>query len=480
MEEKELIFYGPFFGALLRVRDRISRLADGEELIQWEGSNDASRSRLRPVPSLEYLSLQALAQNAGHIMSLGYAPDSLGRRLGYMICNLRKMDIRIFELFVGTYQREIRVKDCSLLTGDQVLKTLRNLNDPKSLKVLQLEQCTQFAADTVIKKALAWYSNSLPSLRVISLEGACQLSPTGLKALVMSAPALSSVNLSHCALLTNVGIKILANSLKSTLRELNISYCPKIDAMDVHLSLMELEHLEALSVAGIYAVCDRFVSYILCALGHNIKKLDFADCPSLTKYALQHIAHYSRGLLSLNLSNLVGLPNMGLEYLGDGCRRIETLKLCANRFSDDTIAAFLEASGQSLKELSLNHVKEVGSQTAYSIAKYSTNLLSLDLSGCKKITDQALGLIVDSCKSLKLLKLFCCTQITDVFLNRHTNPMVHIVGLQSTSSQDIVSHFESSEDFLEYSPLKFLSDDTDRKNSGSSEPVLKKRRLSFQ
>ncbi|XP_027180750.1 uncharacterized protein LOC113779381 [Coffea eugenioides] len=409
MEEKELIFYGPFFGALLRVRDRISRLADGEELIQWEGSNDASRSRLRPVPSLEYLSLQALAQNAGHIMSLGYAPDSLGRRLGYMICNLRKMDIRIFELFVGTYQREIRVKDCSLLTGDQVLKTLRNLNDPKSLKVknlnlsnffllihvelmsgevLQLEQCTQFAADTVIKKALAWYSNSLPSLRVISLEGACQLSPTGLKALVMSAPALSSVNLSHCALLTNAGIKILANSLKSTLRELNISYCPKIDAMDVHLSLMELEHLEALSVAGIYAVCDRFVSYILCALGHNIKKLDFADCPSLTKYALQHIAHYSRGLLSLNLSNLVGLPNMGLEYLGDGCRRIETLKLCANRFrflrlvfnvvvvrfsysdklvcdcakrvlSDDTIAAFLEASGQSLKELSLNHVKEL-------------------------------------------------------------------------------------------------------------------------
>nr|XP_027082975.1 F-box/LRR-repeat protein 17-like [Coffea arabica] len=343
-------------------------------------------------------------------------------------------------------------------------------------QVLQLEQCTQFAADTVIKKALAWYSNSLPSLRVISLEGACQLSPTGLKALVMSAPALSSVNLSHCALLTNVGIKILANSLKSTLRELNISYCPKIDAMDVHLSLMELEHLEALSVAGIYAVCDRFVSYILCALGHNIKKLDFADCPSLTKYALQHIAHYSRGLLSLNLSNLVGLPNMGLEYLGDGCRRIETLKLCANRFSDDTIAAFLEASGQSLKELSLNHVKEVGSQTAYSIAKYSTNLLSLDLSGCKKITDQALGLIVDSCKSLKLLKLFCCTQITDVFLNRHSNPMVHIVGLQSTSSRDIVSHFESSEDFLEYSPLKFLSDDTDRKNSGSSEPVLKKRR----
>jgi DNA repair protein RAD7 len=35
----------------------------------------------------------------------------------------------------------------------------------------------------------------------------------------------------------------------------------------------------------------------------------------------------------------------------------------------------------------------------------------LDLSFCRELTNEALGLIVDSCSSLKMLKLFGCTQV---------------------------------------------------------------------
>lgn len=54
---------------------------------------------------------------------------------------------------------------------------------------------------------------------------------------------------------------------------------------------------------------------------------------------------------------------------------------------------------------------QVAHHTALSLAKHTRNLESLDLSWCRDMTDEALGLIVDSCLSLKLLKLFGCTQV---------------------------------------------------------------------
>lgn len=46
-----------------------------------------------------------------------------------------------------------------------------------------------------------------------------------------------------------------------------------------------------------------------------------------------------------------------------------------------------------------------------SLARHSRNLNSLDLSWCRELKEEALGLIVDSCSSLKVLKVFGCTQV---------------------------------------------------------------------
>ncbi|KAG1334288.1 putative DNA repair protein rhp7 [Cocos nucifera] len=62
--------------------------------------------------------------------------------------------------------------------------------------------------------------------------------------------------------------------------------------------------------------------------------------------------------------------------------------------------------------------------------KCSSNLQNLDLSFCRKMTDEALGLIVDNCSNLRILKLFGCNQVTDTFLDGHSNPLVSIIGLR--------------------------------------------------
>ncbi|CAL1412970.1 unnamed protein product [Linum trigynum] len=86
------------------------------------------------------------------------------------------------------------------------------------------------------------------------------------------------------------------------------------------------------------------------------------------------------------------------------------------------IAAFIEASGESLKDLSLNNFKQmrVSRNTALSIARRARNLQSLDLSWCWNL-------------SLKVLKIFECDLLADVLLSGHSIPVVEIIGMKISS-----------------------------------------------
>ncbi|KAG0503880.1 hypothetical protein HPP92_003952 [Vanilla planifolia] len=112
--------------------------------------------------------------------------------------------------------------------------------------------------------------------------------------------------------------------------------------------------------------------------------------------------------------------------------------ILTSTFSDEAIAAFLEASGSALEELVLNNIQKVAGNTSLAISRRcSKTLRSLDLSFCRKITDEALGLIVDSCLKLRILKLFGCTQITDVFFEGHSNSLVKIIGLRGSILEQV-------------------------------------------
>lgn len=104
------------------------------------------------------------------------------------------------------------------------------------------------------------------------------MSDIGLRSLAESAPALQSINLSQCSLLTSNGIYNLATCFEFTLRELYIDDCQNIDAMLILPALKKLKYLEVLSVAGIQTVCDDFVIGIVEECGINMKELVLANC----------------------------------------------------------------------------------------------------------------------------------------------------------------------------------------------------------
>ncbi|KAG4136641.1 hypothetical protein ERO13_D07G019300v2 [Gossypium hirsutum] len=381
----------------------------------------------REVPSLLDLSLCALAKNAEAIVSLNHVPDMLRHKLSRSVSNSRKMDAHFLQLLA-----------------------------PENLIVLQLDLCGSCIPDYVLQDTLAHSSKSLPALVTLSLNGAYRLTDQGLNALALSAPALQSINLSQCSLLTSSGINDLANCFESTLRELYLDECHNIEAMVVLPALKKLKCLEVLSMAGIQTVCDDFVIKMVEACGKNMKELIFASCVELTDVSLKFVGKNCSKLCAIDLSYLRKLTDLSMRYLANGCRSINRLKLCRNGFSDEAIAAFLEASGSSLTELSLNNIALVGLNTAISLSKCSRKLFCLDLSWCRNLTDEALGLVVDSCSSLKLLKLFGCTQITDVFLKGHSNPQVQIIGLKMATLSEFLNVLEPREAPLWYSPVDSL------------------------
>ncbi|KAK8654782.1 hypothetical protein V6N13_107381 [Hibiscus sabdariffa] len=404
------------------------------------------------VPSLLDLSLRGLAKNADAIVSLDHVPDMLRHKLSRLLCDSRKMDAHFLQLLASGSPTEIRINDCSQVTEDEFTKIF-GCCDTNNLTVLQLDLCGSCMPYYILQDTLARSSKSLPALATLSLDGAHRLSDEGLNMLALSAPALQSINLSQCSLLTSAGINNLANCFESTLRELYLDECHNIEAMVVLPALKKLKCLEVLSMAGIPTVCDDFVIQMVEACGKNMKELVFPNCLELTDASIKSVGKNCSKLCAIDLSYLSKLTDKSMRYLANGCRSINKLKLSRNGLSDEAIAAFLEASGSDLTELSLNNIPLVGLNSALALSKCSRKLLSLDLSWCRNLNDEALGLIVDSCLSLKQLKLFGCTQLTDVFLKGHSNPQVQIIGQELRTVSKFLNVLKPQGPPLRYSPI---------------------------
>ncbi|KAK9073674.1 hypothetical protein SSX86_006268 [Deinandra increscens subsp. villosa] len=429
---------GPFSTAMKIIKDRASNMpaeqkkkSDSTPLIWNPKKNNQHRRFMKVVPSLQELCMEIMAENVEAITSLERVPDVIRHKLTQALCDSRKMNHHFFNLLASNSPSEIRVKDCSWLTEDQFTKTFEE-TDASILTVLQLDQCGRCLPDYVLYSTLSHLPSKFSALTNVSLKGACRLSDAGLNALVTSACALRSINLGCCSLLTSEGIINLADKLGSVLKELYIDECFGIDAKSILPALCKLQHLEVLSISRFDTVNDSFIIQLVAVQGHKMKELVVSDCTKLTDKALKFIAKGCPGLCAIDLRNLCKLTDASLGHLANGCQTIQTLKLCRNAFSDEALAAYVEACGGPLTELSLNHVDKVAHQTALSLAKHAKKLQCLDLSWCREMTDECVGLIVDSCLSLEMLKLFGCTQITNVFTEGHSNENVRIIGLQES------------------------------------------------
>ncbi|CAH2072222.1 unnamed protein product [Thlaspi arvense] len=401
---------------------------------------DLNLTAHRTSPTLMELSMRVLAKNSDAIKSLNLVPDHLKSKLSNMVGDLGQVNTRFMQLLIQDSPSEISVRNCVDLEEKDLAQILCDC-DRVSLQELNLNLCGRCVNEISITEFLKRSPNGFPSLTTLSLQGAFSLTDNGLALISRAAPLLRVVNLSYCSYLTFHAVRILADHFGPTLRGLNIGGCLGIKPSEVfESSLIKFEKLSSLSVAGLEGIHDVVVRFFT-SRGSNLTDLSLASCDNLNDGTMWTVGRCCPNLEALDISELDHLTDASLKEIADGCRYLNSVNFTKTRFSDDAVAAFLEVCGGSLNQLCLNNVRDVGQETAISLAKNCQSLRYLDLSWCRKLTEEELRRILSWCSLLRSLRLFGWTQVRDEFLRELSRSQVHIVGLKLTS---IFAHLDDS------------------------------------
>lgn len=134
---------GPFSTAMKIIRDRGAKMSTPhsnsslnkcKSAITWVPNRDRHTQAKRLIPSLLELCLSVLAANADAITSLDGVPDVPRHKLSQLLCDSRKMNKHFFDLLFGGSPTEIRIKDSSWLTEEELTESLRRC-DTRNLVV---------------------------------------------------------------------------------------------------------------------------------------------------------------------------------------------------------------------------------------------------------------------------------------------------------------------------------------------------------
>lgn len=103
------------------------------------------------------------------------------------------------------------------------------------------------------------------------------------------------------------------------------------------------------------------------------------------------------------------------------------------RMRDRAVLALAEGCGGGLlRSLSLNGAAALTDSALLALAAHcGAGLRDLDLSWCRRLTDEGLGLLTDRTPALARLELWGCSRLTPVFLEGHVLPALRIVGRPS-------------------------------------------------
>ena len=232
---------------------------------------------------------------------------------------------------------------------------------------------------------------------------------------------LKSLNLTCCEEITDAGLVSIKRMQQLT--KLSMEYCPQItNASLVHLSGLPLETLSLP-----FEITDddiRHLPVMLCRIKStdinsfsseitdaglvqlarltSLVNLSFSECHRITDAGLRHLAHLK--LKYLILSDCSNVTDEGMKYLS--YMPLTELNLSYSKITDRGLAYLARLR---LESLNLNWCSEI---TDAGIAHISGSKMEyLKLRGCNLLTDASMS-VIGGMPSLKSLELSGCKRIT--------------------------------------------------------------------
>lgn len=217
-------------------------------------------------------------------------------------------------------------------------------------------------------------------------------------------PALKSLDLSHCTELPAATLSKILERHGPSLSELLLLGCTQLGAP----TLMEIAtHCTALT-----SLSFEHTATSPALPGDPAAEAQQHEAVSLLETAVGEVAQaFGERLVSLSLEGCHLLTDKAMQSVAESCGS--------------------GAAASPLRRLSLNNGARITDRTLLALSEHTPHLEEVDLSWCRELTDEGLGILTDRCTRLKRLKVWGCTQLTSVFLEGHARHDLEIVGRPS-------------------------------------------------
>ncbi|KAF4040687.1 putative F-box domain-containing protein [Phytophthora infestans] len=421
-----------YYATMRELRDNRSAAQDArkrrqpvEEVlkVKWTPKHAARTSVLRAdnvVLRLRDLALQSLAEHVEQLPTLEYIDATARHQVARAVVKLRRLKPEVLPLFIFPGVTEIDIPDCSNIDEDTLIRALK---DCAALSVLRLGLCGRCVSDSVIDEL----GDSLKAVEQLQVQGCYRLSDAGCEALVRRcAPSLDAFEISCNQRITKKSVDYFCEL--QNLHSLTLSECPQIGDSCLE-ALKSMKNLRKLQLNQMEKLTDEFIVSLAQSLP-NLEEISVARCSQLTNVAVKGVLEACRGLKVLDVSDLHLITDECFEPVrqhGHALRRVSIR--CCFELTDAAVQHIAFGAKSFLETFEMSSVSQATDVAMTALLEHcAASLTTLDISFCRQIAEDALGILADGTENLRSLVLWGCTQVTARFLTCHPQDELIVTG----------------------------------------------------
>jgi hypothetical protein len=332
--------------------------------------------------------------------------DALGDKLG-VFTHLRLLHTRgqanfsAGALFTAARQ-SLTVLDIS--RSSHSVQSVLIKSTPPSLTTLNISRCNEFIANSLLELG------SLANLTQLNVGGCVNMTDSVLKAILERLRFLTRLEVASCSQLT-AGICPIIARYCPQLRLLDLESCVGIDQPKFNELGYSCQELNELRLSRICLKNPSAMKTLFRGSLSSLRIVKLKEC-MLGDDSLREIAHHSPSLMELDLSDNPEISTSAVKHLFQQCHYLQTVLLAGvHTITDDAFPKTSKRRLRSLKTLDLSGCKNITDRTVLLFANRCPVILSLNLSGCPEITKDACKTLIRSAKLLTDLKVRFCDHI---------------------------------------------------------------------
>jgi len=418
--------------------NKILEAARGEKTIHdgqaaeksiWKPSRDPSLGA-RPccnVPLLSQITTRLVTDLIEDVQTLFGLPDLVKIQLATEVSKRRALNPTTLRLFTEHSPTEICLPDCSKLDPEVLLPGILDAAT-RTLETLELRLVGRGMTNTVATSLSS--QGVLSSLKHLRLTGAYRLSDEGLISVLQRTPKLLSLGLPQCSRIAGPAIEALPQ-LTPNLKELDVTECRGLSGSTLTNAISGLPKLESLIIDGISSeIDDLILDVIASGAVPMLHSLSLAACPQITSTGIKKVVTAVPHMRRLVLSECSNVDAATVVEIAGTCKQLEEISL-RRCIAVDDIAVEALSTLDKLRKIDLSGITGLTEGAVVALAKNgaAASLQEVDLSWCRGVSAASLGLLADSCRHLKKLHLWGCSQVdgSDFELG-HSNTELVLVG----------------------------------------------------